>query len=217
MQKFYSITLGRGFTPEEISAIYAAVQAVGAKFSQAIGGGLSSGEAFTQVYGYLFIASGCPTSVCGDIGGITDSAHNIKFSHLDSGFLRARNNMVHELGHAFNDSFTVGNQPAYFLGCTQTLTAGCEGYYEQGFPNRPDFPSNTGPNWIGPNSGFASGQNQYTWQQSYALAGSTHEEFADQFLGWTFNTWQQNDGSVYPAGPMRSAWMVNYMTGWINR
>jgi hypothetical protein len=158
--------------------------------------------------------SGCPTSVCGAIGGIIDSAHSIRFSHLDSGFLRARNNMVHELGHAFNARFAAGNQPADFLGCTQTLTTGCEGFYEQGFPNRSDFPSNHDPFWVGQNWGFASGQNQFTWQQSYANAGATYEEFADQFLGWTFNTWEPA-GNLGNYGPMRSNWMNQYMPGWI--
>ncbi len=209
LETFYSVTLGEGFSSEEISAIYAAVQAVGTKFSQAIGGGITSGEAFTQVYEYMVISLGCSVDDCGNIGGITDSAHSIRFSDLDAGFLRARNNVAHELGHAFNDLFSAGNQPSDFLGQVQKKISN--------FPNRLDFPTNHDENWIVPNSGFASGQNQYDWQMSYALAGATSEEFADQFLGWTFDTWETDfNGLLTDDALMRSIWMNYNMPGWIN-
>jgi len=49
-------------------------------------------------------------------------------------------------------------------------------------------------------------------QQSYSNAGTASEEFADQFLGWTYYTWASN-----PAGQMRSEWMDKYMPGWVNK
>jgi RHS repeat-associated protein len=206
LENYYGVTLSDGFSTREISAIYAAVQAVGAKFSQEIGGGYTSGEVFMQVFEYLIISSGCSIAECGTVGGITDGAHYIRFSRLDAGFMRARNNVVHELGHAFNNLFATGYQPADALGQTQSRNPD--------FPNRLDFPLNYDEYWTGPNSGFASGQNVYTWQMSYALAGSTSEEFADQFLGWTFNTWEPAVGSSN-YGPYRSLWMNNSMPGWI--
>jgi hypothetical protein len=90
---------------------------------------------------------------------------------------------------------------------------------DSNFPNRFDFPDPLpDEHWTGPYSGFASRMNVFTWQQSYALAGSTSEEFADQFLGWTYNTWETGTsvGGFSEAGSNRSYWMNNNMPGWIN-
>jgi hypothetical protein len=149
---------------------------------------------------------GCSTNECGTVGGITDSAHRIRFSALDTNPLHARNNVVHELGHAFDDRLST--IPDNELGKMQELNST--------FPNRADFPSDVDETWVGPNVGFASGQNQFTWQMSYANAGSPIEEFADQFLGWVFNTWESDaSGNLAPYGQARSDWMNNNMPDWI--
>jgi hypothetical protein len=109
--------------------------------------------------------------------------------------LRWRNLVVHELGHAFNQKF-VGEQrtPANLLAQSQ--------YSDPLFPDRMDYPVNHEPGWTGPNSGFASPQNVLVWQMAVNQAGSASEEFADMFLGWTFDTWEMSE-----AGAKRGGWM----------
>jgi RHS repeat-associated protein len=201
----YGISFSGEWSNDDRAAVKSAVKAVAAKFGAVTG--RNSAFIWGQVYGDIDFAMGCSIDICGDVGGITNSAHSISFSALDSGYLRARNNVVHELGHAFEAGFAK-NQPAEILGDTQTRNAK--------FPNRPDFPANPDSNWVGENWGFASGQNQFTWQMSYEKAGATYEEFADQFLGWTFNTWKTDiNGSMTDNAQMRSGWMDIYMAGWL--
>jgi hypothetical protein len=182
-----------------------AVRDVGARFAETLGG--TVWDAFRAVYETMMFSIGCSVAECGDQGGRTLSAHHITFSTLDSRFLRARNNIVHELGHAFNDR--LSGIPMNSLESTQSSNPD--------FPNRPNFPEDYDEKWVGPNHGFASGMNQFTWQQAYALAGSGSEEFADQFLGWTYNTWEPgNLRGLSEAGFLRSNWMDNNMPGWID-
>jgi hypothetical protein len=92
--------------------------------------------------------------------------------------------------------------PEYSLAAKQSL--------DTSFPNRAGFPDPKPSGWVGLNSGFASGQNQLTWQQATYLAGSPSEEFADMFLGAVYDTWENSD-----AGRVRSGWMRDYMPAWI--
>jgi hypothetical protein len=53
-----------------------------------------------------------------------------------------------------------------------------------------------------------------TWQQS--LSGEDSEEFADMFLGWTFDTWETNpDGTLTEYGQARSDWMRENVEPWL--
>jgi hypothetical protein len=136
-----------------------------------------------------------------DVGGYTYGAHVIKFSGLsDISDLRRRNHVVHELGHAFK--WLLYNK------------TGIDVYTELGnwrtnHPNYPDRPTFTGSG-VGGYYGFASAQNVFTWQQS--LSGDDNEEFADQFLGWTFNRWERS-----PDGQFRSDMMASNMPLWVNQ
>ena len=199
----YNISFSGTWSDNDTAAVYAAVKAVAARFGATVG--MNAVFVWNQVFGHIAFDMECPAGVCGDIGGITNSAHSISFSALDSDYLRARNNVVHELGHAFDNANNL--LPRNALSCTQTL--GCEGY-RSGFPDRHDFPNPIPDGWTGRTSGFASKQNQFTWQMSYSNAGEPYEEFADQFLGWTFNNWENS-----PAGQMRSDWMNDYMPVWL--
>ncbi len=199
----YNISFEGIWTSKDKDAVYAAVKAVATKFGSVTG--KNSAFVWNQVYGYVKFDMKCSVAVCGVVGGITNSTHSISFSDLDSGFLKARNNVIHELGHAFDNAKEF--LPRTALSCTQTM--GCAGY-QQNFPDRNNFPDPLDTNWVGPNSGFASGQNQFTWQMSYSNAGESYEEFADQFLGWTFSTWESS-----PNGQERSNWMNHYMPTWL--
>ena len=199
----YGITFDGKWDDNDKVPLMSAVKAVASKFGAVTG--MNFAFVWAQVYGNITFSMGCSESDCGKVGGMTINSHHITFSDLDSGYLRARNNVVHELGHAFDAGYAK-NQPSDMLGTTQTRNGK--------FPNRADFPADPNPSWIGPNSGFASGQNQFTWQMSYSNAGSTSEEFADQFLGWTFNTWDSSPTGKFE-GQMRSDWMNEYMVGWL--
>jgi hypothetical protein len=115
---------------------------------------------------------------------------------------------VHELGHAFNNR--LSDSPSGSLGSYQLQNPD--------FPNRSDFPDEIPEGWTGEYSGFASRMNVFTWQQSYALAGSAVEEFADQFLGWIYNTWESGDyrDGLSKEGFDRSSWMKDNMPVWID-
>ena len=217
LQDFYGITLEAGnlgeFLTKEISAIYSAVQEVGEKFSQVIGGGLTSGEAFKKIYhrvtflkGNRFADGGTGglSSECSGItsGGCTSGAHLINFASMAGGgysgargVLRNRNNVVHELGHAF--------------GWTST---GKDAYADLGIAiaNQPKSYSREGEG--GKSYGFASPFGTLDWQMSYTNASSPNEIFADQFLGWTFDTWGDLATDQAEA---RSNWMYNHMAGYL--
>lgn len=165
--------------------------------------GASAAGAFQAVYGGVTFQWG-NWAECDGGGAFTASANLIKFASMAADWrpdkeLRWRNLVVHELGHAFNQKF-FGKQvtPAALLAETQRSNAL--------FPDRADYPAKHEPGWIGPNSGFASPQNVLVWQMSVSNAGHPSEEFADMFLGWTFNTWEMSE-----AGAMRAGWMGTNM------
>jgi hypothetical protein len=55
---------------------------------------------------------------------------------------------------------------------------------------------------------------RYGWQQS--LEATTGEEFADMFLGWNYNQWEDNVKNIdYGVGQARENFMNRYMASWI--
>lgn len=54
---------------------------------------------------------------------------------------------------------------------------------------------------------------RYGWQQS--PQATTGEEFADMFLGWTYNRWETRNGVVVGQGVQRSAFMEMNMSLWV--
>lgn len=169
-------------------------------------------EAFRLVYGtsadnpLVFGWGNCPE--CNGLGGYTYGRHLIRFESLSPiSELRRRNNIVHELGHAFHWAMVhngVDPDPYRMLEITQNS--------DPTFPNRLVPPQER---WsTGPNYGFASPQKVYTWQQNPSEI--IQEEFADQFLGWTFNEWETDEFGLTTAGQLRSDWMNQYMSLWVN-
>jgi hypothetical protein len=93
--------------------------------------------------------------------GYTNGENWIEFasmSNVDTP-LRNINNVIHELGHAFN--IRMGRTPEDTLALRNDLLVRDLGFY--------------GP------------ADNRTWQQSGSVAPS--EIFADQFLGWTYGRW----------------------------
>lgn len=131
---------------------------------------------------------------CAAGGAVTLSSSHIMISSLSQhsdpqrDFIRRRNNIVHELGHAFDQ--IMGEQPRLAV--------------SNGWANlqRGDVE--------GENYGFASALNVRDWQQN--PANENHEVFADMFLGWVFNRWATN-----PTGDYRQSWMNVNMSAWVNR
>ena len=104
--------------------------------------------------------------------------------------------VVHELGHAFK--WAINSKSGYDIYTSLAIARSL-------WPNYPDRLDYEGdPDKTGPNYGFASPQNQFTWQQSNS--GADSEEFADQFLGWTFNMWAMD-----AQGAARSTMMNSLM------
>jgi len=65
------------------------------------------------------------------------------------------------------------------------------------------------------NTGYACAGRFCTWQQNNNpnLGGnSANEEFADMFLGWSYNHFAGN-----AAGAARYGWMQSHMPSWIER
>jgi hypothetical protein len=117
----------------------------------------------------------------------------IKFVTMSSNPLSARNNVVHELGHLF------GSQVAGYSEMSSAMNQNPGNGDEPGIFSRP----NTSQNW-----GFASAG--FPWQQATHNVNWYYEVFADQFLGWTYDTWE---ASV--RGGIRSNWMNVNMASWL--
>jgi len=123
-------------------------------------------------------------------GMITQSQYKIDIS----GFLGKKlglsleNNFIHELGHVFNiltNRTTQGNMNAWNIA-------------------NPDYHRTTTTE----NFGFASAG--FPWQQATTNLGSGSEDFADSFLGWTSNMWEDSS-----AGRERAYFMKENMPLWV--
>jgi len=188
------------------------IESTARKIAKLIGG--STFTAFKTIFGItpndqmVLTAGNCP--YCNDQGAFTYSPRDIRFAtwsttHGAMNGIRHRNHLVHEFGHAFNQRLVY----------TTSINAYTElGKYRRsnpGFPDRTPLNCEDGEDsCTGPNFGFASRQNVYTWQQS--AVETDGEEFADQFLGWVFDTWAHN-----PEGDFRKKFMDDYMPCWIGK
>ena|GEM_PF-7005760 len=129
-------------------------------------------------------------------GGVTLSAHHIMFASMagdnmaDYGrqLLRRRNNVVHELGHAFDLVLGRQGRSAVSADWTHLSRSGCG---------------------RGDKCGFASPLGWMDWVMN--PANEAGEIFADQFLGWTFSRWDSTD-----LGDYRRDWMNTDMVEWLN-
>jgi hypothetical protein len=183
---FYNVVFSGDWTDEYVNNVLQAVRLVGAAFSRATGGVASAVDAFKSAYGlndgdtFLFEWDpncwGCREKpVACDNGSVTGSACDPEFgftvgeNHIEFASmsvwdapLRQVNNVIHELGHAFN--VRLGRTPENALALHSDLLVRDKGFY--------------GP------------AKNATWQQS--RDSSPSEIFADQFLGWTYGKWSSD-------------------------
>jgi hypothetical protein len=186
-----------------------AVIAVSTKLADVLGG--SPLSAWLSTYGEMtFQMGGCNDCLGTTHSGHTSGAHKIEFAGISDNSPKGRNLIVHELGHAFK--WVLYNKTGNKIDVAVEL-----GNWRTSHPNYPDRQTFNGPSGaIGPNYGFASAQNVIIWQQS--LDGSDSEEFADQFLGWTFNMWERNAlGILTDDGKARADMMDANMPMWVRR
>lgn len=177
----YNVRLrGKNWDNMHELAVLDAVSAVGKKIATILPD-TSPEEAFRAVFGWLYIVNGGQGSggVCTTItvGGCTTHSHQINFALNEHGspnwagdyvsenqFLRNRNNVVHELAHAFG-SWNRG------LGA---LVGGWDGFAP------PSTSETQRIDW-----------RMHPCAPSEDICSS--ETFADMFLGWTFGTWADTD------------------------
>jgi len=135
------------------------------------------------------------TCNCKPIFGVTNGVRDIEFAsmskhnNIDIRNLRKTNNVIHELGHAFN--VRLGRIPENAVASYSVVIDN----KSWSLVSRPDgfYRDNTG---------------DFTWVQS-PYPTST-EIFADMFLGWIYNKWA-ND----PYGKERAKFMDDHMKVWI--
>ncbi len=203
MATLYGIVFTGDWTLENMADVLVAVDKVGEKFTESVGGTASS--AFRSVYGlndgdtFQFEWNqncwGCRTDPVGcDAGttsgdacipafGYTVDANHIEFASISPrSDLRRINNVIHELGHAFNRRLNRAPEDAMTLNLIK----------------RPD--------------GFFGTPGNFTWVQSSIISPS--EIYADQFIGWIYGLWATDD-----LGPVRSEFMnrMNGNAGWVSQ
>jgi hypothetical protein len=133
---------------------------------------------------------------CKPTGGVTYSSRWIEFATIWSDSYsnvieRRVNNVVHELGHAFNSR--TGGISAILVNNTHVPIDG----EEWRLVEKP--------------LGFYDTQDgEMTWMQSQVETGS--ETFADMFLGWVYTKWAADD-----YGDARARFMNEHMLQWIRQ
>ena len=147
---------------------------------------------------------------CKPGGGFTPTEYRVTFASItrntSTSQIRSRNNVVHELGHAFDHK--LGEIPRSTLEATWSGVGwGGECFYQANFPRRGVTK--------GPYYGFASQIGVLDWQMN--SSNSPGEEFADMFLGWVYNKWEAGTvGNRWSdEGHARSEWMDLHMRGWL--
>jgi hypothetical protein len=168
----------KGHVHEQL-AVLAAIEDVGVAFASTRENGESASEAFGAVYGHVTIGwggTGATGTECPSVtsGGCTSSSHQINFwsmtGHLQNDMARMIKNVVHELGHAFDNSLTY---PDPDTGKSRRPDQDIPGGITRDTVLRPNVPDG-----------------RLDWQQHPGANGP--EFFADIFLAWTYNAWNTN-------------------------
>lgn len=156
-------------------------------------------QAFRTVFGNVTfhrLAGNCPSCIAET--GVRE-ANTIDFFHSGAGLGdtndRIKPNLVcHELGHLFSQR----------RGLRPYTDLKNEWAAQPGFPHRDETNREA--------RGYAG--LAFVWQQSRSL--TQNEEFADMFLGWSFDKWEVDDqGALTTAGRIRSEWIGGHMAGWV--
>jgi RHS repeat-associated protein len=197
----FGITLSGEWTNKDKSALVSAALAIGSAFRGT--GTMSVFSAFRYVFGgvnFEHVSYACAEGCWGQAMG----PDSVRIYGAATNYLDPRL-AVHELGHVFNaraeaamanfESNYGGNRDNTPYAALNATFSGLDPNYAN-FPRRDDY-----------ENGFAGPP--FGWQQSKDL--TPNEEFADMFIGWTYNTWGNN-----PAGSSRSNWMneTDHMWFW---
>jgi RHS repeat-associated protein len=142
----------------------------------------------------------CNTCYCKPVGGFTYSANRFEFASVwPTGFAnysdRRVNNVIHELGHAFDSRIKLDGRNS--LNTENPIILNNEWSYI----SRPDGFYISDP---------INNPNEQTWMQSLEISAS--EIFADMFLGWVFDNHFSSDAY----GEARSEFMDRHMPIWID-
>jgi RHS repeat-associated protein len=174
-----------GHVKEQL-AVLAAVEIVGATFASAREIGESASEAFGAVYGHVNIGWGgigatgtqCPAVTS---GGCTSSSQQINFwsmsGHMQNDMSRMIKNVVHELGHAFDNSLAYPDpNPDPVIGRMRRP--------DEDMPSGMTRDTVLRPNPIA---------GRLDWQQSDQ--NTSNEIFADMFIAWTYDAWNTDSAN----------------------
>ncbi|WKZ53206.1 MAG: RHS repeat-associated core domain-containing protein [Anaerolineales bacterium] len=183
-------------------AVLIAIQAVAIRISDIVEGSVYDAfkNAFNITSTSLMTFTWGSCDKCNGAGGYTYSPHDIRFASMSAlwrsdYFMRSVNNVVHELGHAFNHA--NGWDPVNRLSNSMSTNSWLERGSNQGY-----------------SYGFASTGDKGTWVQNPSTA--TSEVFADQFLGWVFNQWERTaSGDLSAQASERASWMDTNMSLWL--
>jgi RHS repeat-associated protein len=184
----YGITIKGDSQDKDKLAVLQAVAEVGLGLASLTG--QTPQAAFQGTFGSYqveFVDYSCET---GCWGRKVDGESTLRFYQDAVGNLDPRL-VVHELGHAFNAAWVnahgATSSPYSRLGKT--------------WADNPAFPRRSDEY-----NGYAG--DPYEWQQSES--GAPGEEYADMFLGWTYDAWATDD-----AGTARRDWMRLNMSYWL--
>ncbi len=209
----HRVRLEGNWSPRNRQAVAEGIMAVGKKLSEIIGG--TPQDAFLSVFDHMSFYWGNDTSgltsECRSItaGACTSSPHLINFMSMarstsyrseELAFALARNNVVHELGHAFANLWWSIDPES----------------------KKPDYPDDGPYKVVGAyenrevlsNEGFhpSPDAGRLLWRQHPQDHPTANEVFADMFLGWAFDTWADDS-----PGTDRDAFITTHMEEWIQQ
>jgi RHS repeat-associated protein len=218
-EELFGISFEGDWTEVDRLAVYSALMDVGLKLKGIVGG--KAWEAFRAVYGtspsnpLRFVwgtsAAGLSSQCAGAVNaGCTSSAHLINFTFTKGSiygetanrngamaFALARNNVVHELGHAFANRWWNKDGTYDASGPYKNIPSGLV-QDQGGFHLPPGYPNSPA---------------ERMWRQHPCGASDSacgNETFADMFLGWTYGAWDSN-----PMGSKRDTFMTTNMAEWV--
>jgi RHS repeat-associated protein len=183
--------------------IFRAVLEIGMRFSETLGG--TAAEAFKGVYGNVTM-EWCDNCVSGM--GWADGDHHIFFDNMYSSTAGVSRVVTHEMGHIFDRMVCAANQGGtctYIWAATGTARSDLKGRLgtcETCLGRTSHEGPEPGEYW-----GFAD--DWEVWQ--FGAQHNNGEIWADMFLGWTYNTWEDSDRGYARRDYMNAA-MTNYLT-----
>ena len=198
MLALYGVTV-QGWGAKEMWYIFQAVAAVGARLAEVFGG--TGVDAFRSVYEtvkfVLCAGTSCPHADDYVTNGmVTMGKHKIGIADFRDTEVGAVNNVIHELGHAFNN--ILGDDPASKL----------DAWYNDGNTDLKRIAGKRGVE----NYGYYSVQKQDWSLAMQDTFGTSSEEFADSFVAWVTDMYDQDSsGNLTTNGSRRRNYMESYM------